>query len=182
MTGTEDEWRALMLRSVAGDAQAYRRLLELLAPRLRAFVGRRLPGDASAVEDIVQESLLAIHRYRDRYDTSQPLAPWVYAIARYKLMDHFRRASRGGVNIPIDAVAEFLEQSQPEETAAAHDIAALLKQLPPKQMTAIKLVKLEDMSVREAAAKTGMSESAIKVNIHRGIKKLATLVAKAGQT
>jgi RNA polymerase sigma-70 factor (ECF subfamily) len=179
MTDPQAEWRALMLAALAGDAGAYHKLLAVLAPPIRAFVVRRLPNDRASVEDIVQETLLAIHRFRDRYDPAQPLAPWVYAIARYKLVDHCRRAKRGGVAVSLDGVEEFLIQAEPEELAAGHDIAALIAKLPPNQSTAIRLVKLEDMSVRDAAAKSGMSESAIKVNIHRGIKKLAALVARA---
>lgn len=182
MSDPQAEWRELMLAALAGNTAAYRRLLATLTPPIRAFVIRRLPNDRASVEDVVQETLLAIHRYRDRYDPDQPMAPWVYAIARYKLIDHCRRVRRGGSAVPLEAIEDFLAQAEPEELAAGHDIATLIAKLPPNQSTAIRLVKLEDMSIREAAAKSGMSESAIKVNIHRGIKKLAAWVAGAASS
>ena len=178
MESVEAEWRSLMVLAQAGDTAAYHRLLKAITPRLRAFAGRHLGSSfASELEDVLQETLIAIHLHRGRYDSSKPLAPWIYAIARYKLMDVFRRYKRRGVSISIDAVAEFLAAPPAETPGPDHDIEALMTNLPAKQQQVIRLVKLNAVSVREASAHTGMSESDVKVSVHRGIRRLATLAA-----
>lgn len=172
-----------MADGLAGDATAYRQLLAALTVRLRAFVARQLIADHVAdVEDIVQEILIAVHTQRGRYDVRQPLAPWLFAIARYKLIDHCRRVGRRGISVPVDAVEDLLAAPEAEPTLDSGEIGALLATLPQKQRTAIDLVKLKSMSVRDAARSSGMSEAAIRVNVHRGIKTLADMVARRGQS
>lgn len=172
-----------MLAGLAGDMAAYRQLLDALTPRLRAFVARHLISDYAAdVEDIVQEILIAVHTQRTRYDGSRPLAPWLFAISRYKLIDHCRRAGRRGVSVSVDAVQDLLIAPESEPPLDTSELGPLLEQLPSKQRTAIDLVKLQALSVRDAAKQSGMSEAAIRVNVHRGIKTLADLVAKRAQS
>lgn len=134
-----------------------------------------MPND---VEDLVQESLLAIHNKRHTYDQNQPLGAWVHAIAKYKLVDFLRgRGIRESLNDSMEDISELFTYSDVEATDAQRDIMKLLDQLPEKQRMPIIHTKLEGLSVEEAARKTGMSESAIKIGVHRGLKKLATLVS-----
>lgn len=107
------------------------------------------------------------------------MTAWVYAIARYKLIDHLRRIKSAGVAIPVEDVANLFALEAADATDPARDVTALLQHLPPKQRRAIQLIKLQELSVRDAAAQTGMSESDVKVSVHRGMKKLAALVSKA---
>jgi RNA polymerase sigma-70 factor (ECF subfamily) len=175
----ETELRDLMVRGLAGDGGAHAELLERLTGRLRAYFRRRLGrGGDSEAEDLVQETLIAIHVRRETYDPGQPITGWVYAIARYKLVDCYRRAGRRGVAVPIDDVAELFAHETADEGTPARDVAALLDQLPERQRAAIRLTKLEQLSAREAAARLGVSEAAVKVSVHRGLKKLAALVAR----
>ena len=180
MTGRPDEpqLRAWMHAAIAGDGAAQAQLLSALAPRLRAFFRSRgtRPEDA---EDLVQETLIAVHTKRALYDPGQPLTAWVYAIARYRLIDRWRRDGRRGVQIPIDTCENQLAAEEHEAGDPVRDVATLLASLPAKQRRAIELVKLAGQSVREAADATGWSESDIKVSVHRGIKALARLVADA---
>lgn len=139
---------------------------------------RRLSALPDDVEDLVQESLLAIHNKRHTYDRKQPLGAWVHAIAKYKLVDFLRgRGIRESLNDSTEDVSELFSYSDLEAAEAQRDIMKLLDQLPEKQRMPIIHMKLEGLSVEEAARKTGMSESAIKVGVHRGLKKLATMVS-----
>lgn len=178
----EEHLHGLMVRGLAGDAAAHRLLLETLGERFRVFFRSRMRiGDPSHIEDLVQEALIAIHTRRESYNPAQPLRAWVYAIARYKLIDHFRRTKTSGVSVPVDDVEDLFSNEEADASDPARDVAALLDRLPAKQRIAIRLVKLEELSVREAALRTGMSESDVKISIHRGMKKLSALVAKDAQ-
>jgi RNA polymerase sigma-70 factor (ECF subfamily) len=129
------------------------------------------------VEDLVQETLLAVHNQRHTYDTAQPLTAWVHAIARYKLIDFLRRRSgREAMNDPLDDEDDLLATSDEEAREARRDMAALLAKLPDRHRLPIQHVKIEGLTVAEAAKLTGMSESAVKVGIHRGLKALAALI------
>jgi RNA polymerase sigma-70 factor (ECF subfamily) len=171
--------KPLWLRAQAGDQAAYRLCLELLSARLRGFFKRRLAGLPDAAEDLVQETLLALHLQRGTYDPSLPVTAWVMAIARHKLIDLWRRRGRReALHDPIDDVAEQFLAVDAEDGGARRDLDVLLRELPPVQHRAIVLTKIEGLSVAEAAARTGASESAIKVQVHRGLKRLATLVRR----
>ncbi len=138
---------------------------------------RRLSAMPDDVEDLVQESLLAIHNKRHTYDRKQPLNPWVHAIAKYKLVDFLRgRGLRDSLNDPMADASELFAHSNVEAADARRDIMKLLDQLPDKQRMPIIYTKLDGLSVEEAAAKSGMSESAVKVGVYRGLKRLADLV------
>lgn len=173
----EEHLRDLMVRGLAGDRIAYQGFLQELSAHLRAFFRRRLVRLPDEIEDLVQEVLLAVHNQRHTYDPDQPLTAWIHAIARYKLVDMLRRrAGREALNDPLDDEAELLSASDTEAMDARRDVAKLLGQLPDRQRLPIFYVKLEGLSVTEAAHATGMSESAIKVGVHRGLKALAALI------
>lgn len=170
----ETALHALMVRGLAGDSAAYTMLLKHLAEALRVYFRRKLFQQQHEAEDLVQDVLLAIHTKRATFDASRKLTTWVYAIAQYRLIDHLRRQKRRGVMAPIeDETALFAVQA---DAAATGDVETLLSHLPEKQRATIRLVKLEELSVREAAEKTGISESDVKVSIHRGMKKLSRIV------
>lgn len=176
----ESVLKPLWLRAQAGDEAAYRRCLGLLAARLRAYLRRRLATRPDEVEDLVQETLLALHLQRGTYDASLPVSAWAVAIARHKLVDLWRRhGRRDGLHDAIDDVDERLLAVEPEDGGAGRDLERLLEELPAAQRQAIVLTKVEGLSVAEAAARAGASESAIKVQVHRGLRRLAALVRQA---
>jgi RNA polymerase sigma-70 factor (ECF subfamily) len=180
VTTSELELKALMVAGLGGDATAYRSLLDGLSRRLRAYYKGKLARagrGATEAEDLVQEVLLAIHVKRHTYDPSEPLTPWVHTIARYKLIDYLRR-TRTAKSVPLDEDPEVLAQDDGLATESSHDVRKLLARLPEKVRCAIECVKLEGRSVAEAAVHCGISESGVKINIHRGLQKLAALIAR----
>lgn len=173
----EDRLRDLLVRGLAGDAAAYHAFLKDLSTHLRAFLRMRMSGLPDEVEDLVQESLLAVHNQRHTYDPGQPLTAWVHAIAKYKLVDLLRRrAVRELRNDPLDDVLDILAHNDSETDAARLDVTKLLLRLPYRQRQPIVHMKLEGLSVVETARVTGMSESAVKVGVHRGLKALAAMI------
>jgi len=179
MAVDEPELKRLMLAGLAGDAAAHRAFLSLAATGLRAYLRARLRGRPDDVEDIVQETLIALHAKRGSYGPTLPVSAWMFAIGKYRLIDHIRRQRRRGISVDLDdAAADLSVESGAEAGNAQRDVARLLEKLPAKQQTAIRMVKLEDRSVREAAAATGLSESDIKISIHRGLKTLMKVVAE----
>jgi len=177
MNATEDRLKDLLVRGLDGDAAAYGAFLKALSAHLRAFLRRRLTRLPDQVEDLVQETLLALHNQRHTYDPRQPVTAWVQAIARYKLIDMLRRRSaHEALNDPLEDDMPLLAHSEIESAEARRDIAALLDRLPASQRLPIVYTKLEGLSVVEAAARAGMSVSAVKVGVHRGLKALAALM------
>jgi RNA polymerase sigma-70 factor, ECF subfamily len=175
----ESTLKPLWLRAQSGDETAYRQALALLASRLRGYLRRRLAALPDEVEDLVQETLLALHLQRGTYDPTLPVSAWVLAIARHKLVDLWRRRGRrDALNDAIDDVDEHLLAIDVDDGGTRRDLQALLQELPSVQQQAIVLTKLEGLSVAEAASRTGASESAIKVQVHRGLKRLAALVRR----
>ncbi|MGE5470476.1 MAG: sigma-70 family RNA polymerase sigma factor [Bacteroidota bacterium] len=170
----EERLREQFVLGLAGDSDAYRRFLTELSAHLRAFLRKRLFRLPDEIEDLVQESLLAIHNQRHTYDPAQPLSAWVQAIARYKLVDLLRRrAAHEQLHDPLDEEAEIFATTDTEAAEARRDLTKLLAGLPDQQRLPIIHTRLEGLSVKEAAEITGMSESAIKVGVHRGLKALA---------
>jgi len=181
MTTQEIELKALMLASLDGDATSYRSLLDRLSRRLRAYYkGKlvRIGRGAAETEDLVQEAVLAIHLKRHTYDPVEPLTPWVHAVARYKLIDFLRRTRASSADVPIDAADMIMAHDDNVDAESSHDLKRLMQRLPEKMRCSIEAVKLEGRSVAEAANRCGLSESGVKVNIHRGLKALAALIAR----
>lgn len=171
---------ALFLRGLDGDVGAYGDFLHRMASHLRAFIGRRLSGWPDDVEDLVQECLLAIHNQRHTFQRTGPVTAWAGAIARYKLVDLLRtKSGREMLHVAIDDV-EIFAASQTEAHEAKRDVLELLETLPEHYRLPILHVKLEGLSVAETAQRLGMSESAVKVNTHRGLRMLAARIKENG--
>lgn len=168
-----------MVAGLDGDAIAYKALLAKLSSRLRAYfrghLARSGRGPVEA-EDLVQEVLIAVHVHRHTYDRTQLFTPWVYAIARYKFLDHLRRTKDPASEVDAEQIEEILGHDDREATDSALDLQKLMGRLSPKARRVIQCVKLDGLSVREAAERCGMSESAVKVTVHRGLKALARLM------
>lgn len=173
----EERLRTLLLQGLAADAPAYERFLSVLSKHLRAFLRRRLAQWPDEVEDLVQETLLAVHNQRHTYRADLPVTAWVHAIARYKLVDWFRAHSvRGARHVALGDADELFSTQDADASQARRDLALLLAHLPDKQRLPIVHVKLEGLSVVETARLTGLSESAVKVGVHRGLKALAARI------
>lgn len=184
MRSDEPELRALMLAGLAGDAGAHKTLLARLSGSLRAYFKAqfaRIGRSAADAEDLVQETLISLHTRRHTYDRSQLLTPWVYAIARYRLIDYLRRTKASVSDVPLEEANELLAEHDAAVVDSSLDLDSLLARLTPKARQAIQYVKIDGLSVREAAARSGMSESAVKVSVHRGLKALAALVNRGGK-
>ncbi|MFZ3127484.1 MAG: sigma-70 family RNA polymerase sigma factor [Rhodoferax sp.] len=171
---SESQLQTLLTQGLGGDAVAYHDFLRVLSGHLRAYFRRRLFQRPDDVEDLVQETLLAVHNQRHTYRLDQPLTAWIHAIARYKFVDLLRaRSIREDLNDPLEEDLSVFAESDTDAVEAKKDINKLLADLPERQRLPIVHVKLEGLSVAETAQRTGMSESAIKVGIHRGLKALA---------
>jgi RNA polymerase sigma-70 factor (ECF subfamily) len=167
-------WDRMMAAAQVGDANVYRTLLAELASWLRRYYARRLP--AAMTEDAVQDVLLAIHEKRHTYDPARPFGPWLAAIARYKWIDRLRSLKTEAAE-PLDENIGVPDHG--DTVIAESTFQQLLAELKPPQAEAIRLVKLEGYSVEEASRATGQSVSLIKVNIHRGLKRLANIIKAA---
>lgn len=173
----ESRLRPLWLAAQSGDDSAYREALSLMAGRLRGYFLRRMSNLQHEVEDLVQETLLAVHLQRGTYDPSFPVTAWLFAIARHKLVDLWRRRGRKeGLHDEYDDVDESELAVEQVEHNASRDLAVLLQGLPKAQRQAIELTKLEGLSIAEASLRTGLSQASIKVQVHRGLKRLSELV------
>lgn len=173
----EREWTEWMRAAVDGDAEAYGHLLQSLAPVLRSMARRGLErarrGNAG-VEDVVQETLLAIHLKRDTWDRTTSIGPWVTAIARYKLIDYLRR-KEGRYDLPIDDLVDSLEDISATDGADRLDAGQLLDGLEQRQRAIVTAIAIEGSTAREAAERFGMSEGAVRVTLHRSLKRLSAL-------
>ena len=175
MQDREMEWAGLMRAAIAGDEAAYRRLLTSLAPVLRATARRglaRTGASESDSEDLVQETLLAIHLKRHTWDAVRPIGPWIRAIARNKLIDHLRR--RGGrIEVPIEGFEEILPAESNTPPVEARDVETYVAKLPTRQRDVVQCILKEDISIRDTAARLKMSEGAVRVALHRGLATIA---------
>jgi RNA polymerase sigma factor (sigma-70 family) len=174
-----DHWDAMMRDALLGREDIYRQLLEEMARALRGTVRSALSragrGNADA-EDVVQEILVAIHMKRASWDQSQPLRPWLNAITRYKLVDCLRRQGLRSM-VPIDDVVETLacpEDDMPDRA----DAQRLIDQLPARDRDILEGMSLGGRSIGETASRLGMQEGAVRVALHRALKKLAALRSK----
>jgi RNA polymerase sigma-70 factor (ECF subfamily) len=164
----------LMRRAQDGDRRAYEDLLGEVALLVRAYTRKRIR-QPDARDEIVQDTLLAIHRDRHSYDPARPFGPWMYAIAHHRLVDHVTRLRRRSENeVMVDA---DLEETTPPQTLSRF-LRQALSRLSSKQREIIHMLKLEGYSVAEIASQTGLSQSAVKVTAHRGYKKLRELIGE----
>lgn len=171
MAASEQQLRAWMVAGLAGDGAAHAALLRALLPFLRNWFRRRMTGQDDIIEDLVQEVLIAVHHKRATYDPSRPFGGWLHAIARYKMIDHFRKAGR---ECPIEGMEDVLAARETADSNDhARDVDTLLATLPAKQAGAIRATHLEGLSVAEAAERQDLSTSDIKISVHRGLKALA---------
>ena len=171
MATEHDEWGEWMAAAQDGHGGAYRRLLGEVRLWLTRYFARRLP--PAMVDDAVQETLIAIHEKRHTYDPARPFRPWLAAVARHKWIDRLRAMARERTDALPDDIATGGHE---EAVVSATVLRELMGTLKPAQADAIRLVKLEGYSIEEASAKTGQSGSLVKVNIHRGLAKLAAIV------
>src|SRR5260370_36517252 len=170
----EDEWTGLMRSAISGDSAAYHRLLKAVTPVLRAAARRGLaragqPVDQS--EDIVQDILLAVHLKRHTWDVNAPVAPWLFAIARNKLLDLLRRRRRRGFVHTLQ-FTETLPGEQPVETASASEGATPPQPPAARQPDGLPSIAVDSASIKDTAAKLSMSEGAVRVALHRGLARL----------
>ena len=177
------DWSIYMARAQAGDREAYRRLLEEITPYLRSLA-TRLIQNRSDIEDAVQDALLSVHAVRHTYDPMRPFGPWLVAIARRRFVDGLRRRGRAASReTPLEPEHETFAAPETNFQETAHDGRAAreaLDGLPPGQREAIRMLKLEELSLKEAAAASGMSIAALKVATHRGLKSLRKVFGRQG--
>ncbi len=174
MRESEQQLRAWMMAGLDGDAAAHAALLRALVPLLRAFFGRRMRDAEADVEDLVQETLITVHERRATYDRDRPFTAWLYAVARHRMIDHFRRRRTA---VPLEDLEEILVVEGFEEAASARiDVEFLLSGLSPKQARAIRDTHLEGFTSAESARGAGIGESDVKISVHRGLKALAARI------
>lgn len=177
----EEEWAALMRAAIDGDAASYRLLLDQLSHSLRAATRRGFAQAGAApndVEDVIQETLLAIHLKRHTWNSDQPLGPWVRAIARHKLIDALRRRGRR-IEVPIEVVLDTLAADEPRSDLDRQDAKRLVDGLRGRQQAIVRAISIEGRSIREVAQSLEMNEGAVRVALHRGLKALAAMHQKA---
>jgi RNA polymerase sigma factor (sigma-70 family) len=168
-----NDWGTMMVAAQSGNATVYHRLLTEVGDWLRRYYVRRLP--PAMVADAVQDTLLAIHEKRHTYDPARPFEPWLAAIARYKWIDRLRAMK----SAPTEALTEDIPVGDHGDTVtSAWSLERLLRELKPAQSDVIRLVKLQGLSIEEAAARTGQSVSLVKVNIHRGLGRLTAIARR----
>lgn len=171
-----EDWPRLMAEAQAGDQASYRRLLEALLPYLRAYARRHLRG-GDAAEDLVQDILLTLHRIRQTYDPARPFLPWLSVIAKRRLIDALRRrkvvpAAAEDLGLDLETFADPGANNQAESNSEADRLRQAIAELPEGQRRAVELLKLEEKSLKEVSAITGMSVPALKTATHRALKAL----------
>lgn len=168
----------LMRKAQEGDSISYRALLIEIEKMILSFVRNsffRLGlGASRALEDVVQEILLSVHAKRSTYDPNQFFLPWLYSIAKYKVIDHARaiRTVSKYIDLELDLAELNIAVTDGEETGASYDLSVLFDELPEKQKRLLELTKIQGLTIAEAATQTGFSPSDVKVSVHRAIKTL----------
>lgn len=173
----ESRWTLLMEQSLNGDRVAYAELLSALTPALRRAIRSRARDAGLDAEDVVQEVLLALHLKRNTWVRGTPLAPWVAAIARNKIVDAHRRRGRRP-EVSIDSVVDTLRHEDAVTDEDSHDLERGLAKLPARQRAVLLAVSLEGYSAQEAALQLRMSEVGVRVTLHRALKTLGTLFTR----
>ena len=169
--GDENELARLMRAATVGDERAYCEFLQRAADLVRRFAWRKLVQGGIDPEDVVQETLLAIHVKRHTWRDDMPVTPWLYAIARHKLIDAVRRRGRR-VEIEVGEIVETLAAPEPE-IVSEREIGRALETLAPGQRSVVAAVSVDGRSIRETAKSLGMSETAVRVALHRGLMAIA---------
>jgi RNA polymerase sigma-70 factor (ECF subfamily) len=166
---------ALLREANRGDARAYAAFLRAITPIVRGIARSRGAGlGPEACEDIVQETLLAIHQKRNTWRPDAPVRPWLYAIVRYKVVDAFRARGRR-VQVPIEVFAEILPAEPAADPTERSDAERVIARLDPRSARILRAIGLEGASIAETSADLGMTETAVRVALHRGLKRLARL-------
>ncbi len=179
----DDRWEELLSAAQAGDAAAYRDILTNVTPFVRALARRRLRAE-DAIEDVVQDVLLTVHRVRHTYEPGRPVAPWLAAIVARRSIDSLRKRGRGAAREIHDPIA-YETFAEPDANKAegydnAKQLEKMMGELSPRQKEALKLVKLKEMSLIEASAVSGQTVASLKVNIHRAIKRMRLAANRNG--
>ncbi|HKD48266.1 MAG TPA: sigma-70 family RNA polymerase sigma factor [Rhizomicrobium sp.] len=177
LIAAEAQYRDWMLAGLGGDRAAYSRLLAQLSGNLRAYFAKRIGADA---EDLVQDTLIAIHTKRATYDPDLPFTAWVHGIARYKLIDAWRRDRRRAL-VALEDVPDIFAHDAAEAAGAKRDVEKLLAKLPAQKRDLVRAVKLEGRSIAEQAEATGLSETVVKVTVHRAVKSLGRELGDRGE-
>jgi RNA polymerase sigma-70 factor (ECF subfamily) len=174
----DTDWAILMAHAQDGDRSAYQRLLREITPYLRSLAARR-HRDPSDVEDAVQDILLTVHAIRHTFDPTRPFGPWLVMIANRRFIDRLRRQGRRRVReTPLMPEHETFSEPQAnlEERPDRHELEKAIDQLPPMQRKAVRLLRLNEMSLKEASTASGMSIASLKVNMHRAVKRLRMIL------
>lgn len=175
----QDElWEVLLARANNGDAAAFARFLHAVTPTLRAVIRRRgdgLPSDL--YEDILQEVLLAIHLKRRTWRTDAPVRPWLYALARYKVVDAFRRRG-ASVSLPIEDFADVLPEENVATPLSERDAEVMLKLIDTRSAMLVRAVALDGKTAEEAGQTVGMTAGAARVALHRAMRRLSGLAER----
>jgi len=169
----EDEarWAEWMGRALEGDREAYARLMQELGAAIERFLCARFGFRRGSdwLEDCVQESLLAIHQVRHTYDPRRPFRPWLFTIVRHKTIDLLRRQRVRSAVVPGDVAGASVSAAS---VSAPYESATLLALLAPEYREALVLTKFEGLSIREAAARAGTTQAAMKTRVHRAIRAI----------
>jgi RNA polymerase sigma factor (sigma-70 family) len=180
----DTDWAILMARAQDGDKSAYQRLLREITPYLRSLAARR-HRDPSDIEDAVQDILLTVHAIRHTFDPTRPFGPWLVTIANRRFIDRLRRQGRRrGRETPLMPEHETFSEPQAnlEERPNRHELEKAINELPPMQRKAVQLLKLKEMSLREASTASGMSIASLKVNMHRAVKSLRKILGDRSES
>ena len=176
----ESRWTSLLERSLDGDCIAYGQLLSALTSTLRRAIRARARAAGLDPEDVVQEVLLALHLKRNTWVRGTPVAPWVAAIVRNKIVDAHRRRGRRP-EVSVDSVIETLRDEDAARQEHSYDLERGLARLPLRQRTVLRAVSLQGYSAQETALRLSMSEVGVRVTLHRALKALGALFSR-GET
>jgi RNA polymerase sigma-70 factor (ECF subfamily) len=171
MIATEETLKMLMVKAQGGDKQCYSTLLSECDKWLRRYYARKI--NPSLIDDLVQDTLISLHHKRASYNPERAFLPWLAAIGRYRWIDHLRKIYR---NDSVELHEEMVSDTNVDDVAVNVSLERLLGMLPVKQATVIRMVKIEGLSIKQASEMTNQSESLVKVNIHRGLKKMSAMI------
>lgn len=172
------EWERLLAAANAGDRAAFARFLTEVSPMLRGIIRARaasMPADQH--EDILQEVLLAVHLKRGTWHEDRPVRPWLYAVARHKIVDAFRKRGQA-VHLPIESFAETLAAPQASDPMAARDAAAMLDRIDDRSAALVRAIAIDGESADSAGARLGLGAGAARVRMHRAMKRLSALAER----